>query len=254
MKVELIASTNDPEKVVAAAAKLCYSKKDAANLMENLTMESVEKFIEKLASMGHESPFEHVSFTFSISGVSRALLAQITRHRIASYSVRSQRYVNESEFEYITPTSIANNPVANMRYIETMNMIRDAYNDIAELLYNDFISAEEEKGSNSKTDWMKVAQEDARYVLPNAAETKMVITMNARSLFNFFELRCCNRAQKEIRDVAYEMLKICYNIAPNIFKYAGPSCYHGTCKEGGMSCGKAKQTKEKGNRIRGIGC
>lgn len=255
MKVELIASTNNPENIVAAAAKLCYSSSDATKLLDNLTPENVEKFISKLSSMGHQSPFEHISYTFSITGVSRTLLAQLTRHRIASYSVRSQRYVDESNFEFITPSSIENNPKAKKIYQDTMESIRAAYTEIKDILYEDLISNEENEISRDQSrKLMKIAQEDARYILPNATETKLVMTMNARSLFNFFNLRCCERAQSEIRKLAYEMLKLCYESSPNIFRYAGPTCYHGQCKEGAMSCGKMVQVKRKGDSIRGIGC
>lgn len=252
MKVELISSTSNPENVVAAAAKLCYSDKDAITLLQNLTPENVEKFIGKLSSMGHQSPFEHVSYTFSISGVSRALLAQITRHRIASYSVRSQRYVNENEFGYIIPKHIAQNLEARKRYQNLMEEIRSAYIDIANILYYEYFT--DDMTEKEKQDLMTFVRENARYVLPNATETKMVVTMNARSLMNFFELRCCERSQDEIKELAYKMLKLCYESAPNIFKYAGPSCYHGKCNEGGMSCGKSDEAKSKGDCVRGIGC
>ena len=252
MKVELISPTSNPEAIVAAAAKICYSSKDATQLMENLTPENIQKFISRLADMGHQSPFEHVCYTFSISGVSRTLLAQITRHRIASYSVRSQRYVDESNFEYIIPDSIANIPKANQIYIDAMENIRKSYNEIKDILYQDSIDVDD--SDSDKKAKIKLAQEDARYVLPNATETKMVVTMNARSLLNFFQLRCCQRAQTEIRTLAYEMLRLCYEMSPNLFRYAGPSCYHGTCKEGGMSCGRVDEVRRKGDSIRGIGC
>jgi len=241
MKVTLITHTPEPEKIIAAAAKLCYSDSSAMNLLENLDDDRAQSFVEMLADMGHESPIEHITFTFGIEGVSRTLLAQITRHRIASFSVQSQRYVRQDNFEYITPPSIADNPEASEIYVKSMeNAVRD-YNKISDILekkyYHEFLNQgiPEKKARSSAG---KKAIEDARFVLPNACETKMMVTMNARSLLNFFKLRCCNRAQWEIRELACEMLKLCSQTAPSIFRNAGPSCCRGKCTEGKMSCGK----------------
>ena len=252
LKVDLIAYTPNPEMIISAAAKLCYSEKDATDLLNDLTPEKIEKFVSKLSSMGHQSPFEHATFTFSISGVSRTLLAQLTRHRIASFSVRSQRYVNESDFEFIIPPAIESNPDAKRVYLDTMKTIRDAYDNIMAILHYDSYDYTDSKEERQRK--TKAIQEDARYVLPNATETKLVMTMNARELLHFFHLRCCNRAQWEIRDLAYEMLRQCYQIAPNIFKYAGPPCYHGICNEGAMNCGNQSESMRRGDSIRGIGC
>lgn len=232
IKVNLIAYTPEPEKVVAAAAKMCYSKSGPDEIMENLTPENTEKFLNRLISMGHESPIEHISFTFGVEGISRSLLAQLTRHRIASYSVKSQRYVEETAFSYVTPPEIEKNEKAKAVYEKTMADITKAYNELADELYNVHKNSMDEKAARKK------AIEDARFVLPNACETKLVMTFNARSLLNFFSERCCERAQWEIRDLADKMLALVREKAPVIFKNAGPKCVRGACPEGPMSCGK----------------
>lgn len=247
MNVTLITHTPFPEKVIAAAAKLCYSDSDVETLMDGLTDEKAEAFVTKLAGFGHESPVEHVSFTFGIEGVSRSFLAQVTRHRIASFSVQSQRYVRKEQFVYVTPPAIAQHPDVLERYEQAMQMALDAYNALADQLeaqyYPEFLAAGcSEKAARSKAE--KKAIEDARYVLPNACETKMVMTMNVRSLRNFFRLRCCNRAQWEIRAVATEMLRLFCQVAPQLFETAGPACCCGACPEGKMSCGQAQQVRE----------
>lgn len=248
MKVTLLQYTGEPEKIVAAAAKLCYSDSGADNILDDLTSEKTEKFLNMLMNLGHESPVEHVSFTFSIEGVSRSLLAQITRHRIASYSVKSQRYVKEGMFEYIMPPEIAHNEEAKELFIETMERDQAAYDKLTEILFQKHFDAFLAKGMDvkeAKAKAEKVAIEDARFVLPNACETKMVVTMNARSLMNFFRHRCCMRAQWEIRALADEMLRQVKNVAPTLFRYAGPSCVSGPCPEGKMSCGQAANMRKK---------
>ena len=239
VKVVLISHTPDPEKVVAAAAKMCYSKSGPEDIMNNLTPENTENFLNRLISMGHESPIEHITFTFGIEGVSRSLLAQLTRHRIASYSVKSQRYVEENHFSYIIPPEIEKNAKAAEIYKKTMDNILDSYNELTEILYEKHKNNMDDKAARKK------AIEDARFVLPNACETKLVMTFNARSLLNFFSERCCDRAQWEIREMADQMLKIVKGIAPIIFKNAGPKCIRGACPEGVMSCGKRKEMIEK---------
>ncbi len=248
MNVTLIACTPCPEKTVAAAAKLCYSDADAMHLMDGMSDEDAGNFVKMLASYGHESPIEHISFTFGIEGVSRALLAQITRHRIASFSVQSQRYVKQEHFEYITPPEIAADPAAAEIYEQAMQDSVTAYNRLADLLeerhFQTFLAEGfAEKTARSKAE--KKAIEDARFVLPNACETKMVMTMNARSLLNFFRMRCCNRAQWEIRALAKEMFRLCYEQAPTIFAKAGPSCCAGACPEGKMTCGKCDDIRRE---------
>lgn len=253
MQVSLISHTPNPEKIIAAAARLCYSDTEADELLLNMSEEKANQLVNMLDGFGHESPIEHVTFTFSISGVSRSLLAQITRHRIASFSVQSQRYVKQDKFIYITPPAISQNPEANKIYQKAMQDSIDTYNKLADKLqsqyYPEFLSQGlSEKSARSKSE--KKAIEDARYVLPNACETKMIMTMNVRSLKNFFRLRCCNRAQWEIRELAMEMLKLCYNVSPILFKSAGPSCYCGACSEGKMTCGQAEPVRKKFGEIK----
>ncbi len=206
IKVTLLSHTPEPEKVVASAARLCYSTKCGAEIMDNFSAEEIEKFLTRLRSLGHLSPFEHASFTFAIDGVSRVLSHQLVRHRIGtSYSQKSQRYVKEGQFE------------------QTMTYLQDRYNEL--------LAA-------------GIPAEDARYLLPNACTTNLVVTMNARSLLHFFELRCCMRAQKEIRQLADLMLTEVIKIAPLLFVNAGAPCKSiGICFEGDLSCGRAKNIK-----------
>lgn len=241
MKVSLLTHTPEPEKIIATAAKLCYSSFTIDNLQEGLTEENVTKFIEMLMNLGHESPVEHVTFTFGIEGISRACSHQLVRHRIASYSQKSQRYVNENQFEYVTPPIIKNSDLAVQATYETaMAQLNQSYKFLQEAIKADLI----EKGINEKVA-EKIANEDARFVLPNACTTSIIVTMNIRSLFNFFAHRCCNRAQWEIRELANEMFKLCYEVSPLLFKNAGPNCIaKGKCPEGKMTCGKYTEVKE----------
>ena len=218
LKVTLLEHTPDPERVVAMAARLCYSSSGAAELAEKLSDERVKEMVEKIVKLGHASCLEHVSFTFGIEGVSRVLTHQLVRHRIASYDQQSQRYVAAHGFQYITPPTIAEKPEAKAKFDALMQKIRATYDELTE---------------------MGVPKEDARYVLANAAETKILVTMNARTLLHFFNLRCCNRAQWEIRAMAYEMLRLVKEVAPTLFYNAGASCVNtGRCPEGAMTCGK----------------
>ena len=248
MTVRLIAHTPEPEKVVAAAAKLCYSDAHITDLLDGLTEEKTAKFLTMLSDLGHASPIEHASFTFGIEGVSRTLLAQITRHRIASFSVQSQRYVRLEDFRYVIPPEIEAIPEAKAQFIASMNDDAKKYLELVHTLEDahtaKFVAqGMDEKAARAKAS--KQANEDARFVLPNACETKMVMTMNCRSLQNFFNLRCCNRAQWEIRAVADEMLKLVLPLAPHIFVAAGPRCLTGPCPEGRMCCGKQAEVREK---------
>ena len=241
MKVSLIAHTVLPEKLVAASAKLCYSASGVDTLMEGLTDEKTASFVDMLSEIGHESPIEHASFTFGIEGVSRSLLAQLTRHRMASYSVQSQRYVTANQFEYVFPPEIAAIPEAAEEYQRAMAEDQAHYDRLTAILKEKHFAANlsagmTEKEANRAAE--KQAIEDARFVLPNACATKIVMTMNARSLHNFFRHRCCNRAQWEIRALAEEMYKLCVDVAPHLFKHAGPPCVSGACPEGKMTCGK----------------
>lgn len=226
LKVKLISHTPDPERVVAAAARLCYSPRSANEILENFSDEQVADFVKKIVSLGHESTMEHVSFTFAIDGVSRALSHQLVRHRIGcSYSQQSQRYVKEKQFEYIIPPKIAQDPEKAAKFKKAMEDAQRVYTELLEA---------------------GVPAEDARFVLPNAAETKFVMTMNVRSLMHFFELRCCNRAQWEIRALANEMLKQVKEVAPLLFAHAGATCdSQGICYEGSMSCGKCKNIAQR---------
>ena len=246
-RVYLLGHTPYPEHCVASAAKLCYSSSTISDLRDNLTDEKAAQFVEMLSEIGHESPIEHASFTFGIEGVSRALLAQITRHRMASFSVKSQRYVREGSFEYVTPPEIEKIPEAKAIYDEIMAEDQRRYDTLAEVLKEKHIKTFMAEGKDEKTATRmaeKKAIEDARFVLPNACETQMVMTMNARSLMNFFRHRCCNRAQWEIKDVADQMLALVLEVAPNLFKNAGPACVSGPCPEGKMTCGHYKEIKE----------
>ena len=242
--VTLISHTPDPERVVASAAKLCYSPSTIDETSENLTPEKISSFVKMLASMGHESPLEHINFTFGIEGVSRALLAQLTRHRIASYSVQSQRYVNLSNFEYVIPPEIESIPEAKKNFTDIMNYLEKQYENLTNILKKKHMENQEDTSPEIEKACEKTAIEDARYILPNACTTKIICTFNARSLLNFFNHRCCNRAQWEIRNLALEMLKLVKKEAPNIFYKAGPSCIKGTCPEGKMSCKKSSRNEE----------
>lgn len=218
MMVKLVRHTPEPERTVAMSARLCYSPIGAAQLEEKISDEQAANLVRKLVSMGHLSTLEHVTFTFAIEGVSRVLTHQLVRHRIASYSQQSQRYVKEHDFETIVPASIASKPEAKTKFDKLMTEIQ--------AMYDEFIA-------------LDIPAEDARYILPNATETKIVCTFNARSLLNFFSLRCCTRAQWEIRALANEMLRQCQAVAPVIFENAGPTCVsEGVCHEGAMSCGR----------------
>lgn len=246
-KITLISYTKDAQKLVATAAKLCYSTGDICEQIDSLTPLQIEKFIDMLMEIGHESPIEHVSFTFLLEGVSRALLAQITRHRIASYSVQSQRYVNGSNFSFVVPPAIEEIPEANRQFIDAMHDDFRRYEDMVELLkshyFEKFIAQAKCDREATKLSEKK-AIEDARFLLPNACTTNIMCTFNARSLFNFFAHRCCNRAQWEIRQVATEMLRLVNGVAPVLFKSAGPKCLKGPCPEGKMCCGQTASVRK----------
>lgn len=278
MKVTLLNHTPNPEETIAMAAKLCYSPSEIKDLKENLTEEKIKKFIKHLVDLGHESPLEHITFTFGIEGISRACSLQLVRHRIASYSQQSQRYVDGENFDFITPPSISNSTVSHHIaddidfftaevYDQAIEKIKDTYITLRDDLFlqnlNIFekehnITFTDEEKKNFKEDHpqtanilMKKACEDARYILPNACTTKIICTFNVRSLWNFFKLRLCNRAQWEIREVAEEMLKLCLKEAPLLFSNCAPSCVYGKCGEGAMSCGKAEEVKNKYSKLLG---
>ncbi|HZX35778.1 MAG TPA: FAD-dependent thymidylate synthase [Thermodesulfobacteriota bacterium] len=225
MKVILLKHTPEPEKTVTLAAKLCYSPSAIGELKKKVRGSSTEKFLARILKMGHLSVLEHASFTFGIEGVSRAMTHQLVRHRLASYSQQSQRYVDLRDFkEFIVPPSIKNNPKASKKFRDFAKTIHGFYSELVE---------------------NGIPKEDARYILPNAAGTRIIVTMNARELLHFFTLRCCERAQWEIRDAATRMLSLAKKKAPFIFADAGPSCVSGPCSEGEMTCGKPRQIREK---------
>lgn len=232
-------SGGGPEEVVAAAGKLCYSKVGAKEILEKMTKEDIEKFLNNLSNFGHYSPFEHASFTFVIEGISRTCSHQIVRHRIASYSQQSQRYVDlKDTIKIIVPPEIEKDENIKQKYIDSILNDYDAYVDITNSLVKNYV----QDGMNEKSA-IKKALEDARFALPNACETKMVMTINARSLINFFEHRCCNRAQWEIKEVADQMLDLVLEVAPHLFAKAGAKCTFGVCPEGKLSCGKKQEPR-----------
>ena len=229
LHVALLTHTPDAENTISMAARLCYSGAHIDELMKKTQKEDQAGFIQKLVDMGHLSPIEHVSFTYGVEGVSRALLAQLTRHRIASFSVQSQRYVSQTKqgIQYVVPPSIEQLGAEAMRAYEAqMNQMQAWYEEWCDQL-----------GAEKK--------EDARFVLPNACETRIVMTMNARELIHFFRIRCCQRAQWEICAMAWVMLGHALRIAPVLFSAAGPSCALGACSEGKMACGQAAAIRER---------
>lgn len=222
MQIELLTHTPEPELVVAAAARLCYSNSSIEALLEKSRTER-ETFLEKITSLGHLSVLEHVSFSFGVEGISRACSHQLVRHRLASYSQQSQRYVSHKKrFSAVTPESIAGQPELNERYQQMLDTIHGFY---AEML---------DAG---------VPAEDARFILPNAATTKIVVTMNGRELLHFFALRCCRRAQWEIQELSKRMLELVKPLAPILFAKAGPGCVRGGCPEGDMTCGAIREVR-----------
>jgi thymidylate synthase (FAD) len=218
MRVQLLTHTPDPEQVVAAAARLCYSDASIDQLLERAP-EQAPKLLRKILDLGHLSVLEHASFTFGIEGISRACSHQLVRHRIASYSQQSQRYVShEAPFEAVLPESVAARPELATRFRDHLQATHE--------LYRELLTA-------------GIPAEDARFVLPNAAATKLVMTMNARELHHFFTLRCCRRAQWEIRAMAKEMLRLARLAAQLLYADAGPGWLRGVCPEGKMTCGEA---------------
>lgn len=217
MQVELLYHTPDPERAIATAARLCYAPVGAAELMETMPEERVKSVLSTIMSAGHTSTLEHASYTFAVDGVSRALTHQLVRHRIASFNQQSQRYVKfKGEIPVVKPATVAADAACDALFDEAIEKVTEAYRALVE-------------GG--------VPAEDARYLLPNAAETKIVITMNVRELLHFFSLRCCNRAQWEIRDMAHRMLDLAKPTAPFVFMDAGAPCVRGACPEGKMTCG-----------------
>jgi thymidylate synthase (FAD) len=219
MRVRLLRYTEDAELLCSAAAHSCYSMSTSGELIDSMDRETAERRLAKVLSLGHHSVMEHASYTFSLEGVSRVLTHQLVRHRMASYSQQSQRYVSLDDADYVIPHTISEDERARKRFEELMDRIWEAYSDLSE----------------------EVPVEDARYVLPNACTTNITVTMNARELWHFFSLRCCNRAQWEIREVADHMLAEVKRVCPVIFRDAGPPCVRGKCPEGSMSCGRPRK-------------
>jgi thymidylate synthase (FAD) len=226
LAVTLLSHTPDPDRAVAAAGRLCYAPVSAAELTETMSDDDVARLVRGLVASGHHSALEHASFSFAVDGVSRACTHQLVRHRVASYNQQSQRYVNFSHADsFVVPPSIAADAAAEQVFLRAMDQAREAYDRLVELGLADGRSRES-------------VQEDARFVLPNAAETKIVVTMNARELRHFFAVRCCNRAQWEIRALAWELRGLVRQLAPALFHKSGPGCLYGSCPEGKMTCGK----------------
>ena len=219
MKVDLISYTQNADAICAAAGRSCYSQRSAKDLIENI---NAKETLDKIVGSGHYSVIEHAVFTFFVEGVSRSLTHQLVRHRVASFSQQSQRYVSLKEPTYVIPPTIEKDADLKKMYEETMEKIWESYRKLEE----------------------KIPAEDARYVLPNGCTTNITITMNARELLHFFSLRCCNRAQWEICDMAERMLKLCKEVSPTIFANAGAPCVNGPCPEGKMSCGHPKRSKK----------
>jgi len=220
INVKLINSTSNPESLVTAAANICYEKRED---FENIDVLSNPKLIKNVIKMGHLSILEHVSFTFLITGMSRACSHQLVRHRLASFSQRSQRYIDEADFDYVVPDSIKQNKAVSADFTKLMQQIS--------AFYKTLLSSETPK-------------EDARYILPNAAATSLIVTMNARELTHFITLRTCLRAQWEIRKIADKMLALASEKAGVIFENAGPVCVRGECTEGKLTCGKIEQVRK----------
>jgi len=230
LRVKLLTYTKDPVRVVTSAIRQCYSADTAAKIAKKIDKKKSEKLIRQIISSGHTSTIEHAYFTFAIEGVSRALTHQLVRHRIASYSQQSQRYVQEDTLDFIIPPKIKRNVKALEIFKNFLKNSQDAYQKLIAL---------------------EIPAEDARFVLPNAAETKIVMTMNARSLNNFLKERLCVRAQWEIRELANEVYKQVKKAAPEIFKYSGPTCEtEAICWQGKMSCGKKLNSKKQKVEIR----
>ena len=230
LNVTLIAHTPEPEKVIAMASSTCYSALDLEGLDKKTDTADNAAYIRRVLASGHTSIAEHASFTFGLEGVSRTLLAQITRHRVASFSVQSQRYVSVAGaevFDYVLPPRIrALGPEAEEKFAWQMKTMQRWYDEWSEALGQD-------------------SAEDARFVLPGAAATRIVMTMNARELLHFFSLRMCNRAQWEVREAAWRMYELVYPLAPSVFENAGPGCARGACPEGKRTCGRAAEVREK---------
>lgn len=230
MEVQLLSHTQNPQRVIYAAAKQCYSKKDAYSIFQSAEKESpgtISAFIKELMQRGHLSTVEHVSFTFAISGVSRVCTHQLVRHRIASYSQQSARYVDMDNFEYVVPSLIEKDALLKEKYIKAVEQAKETYQQMKAYIT--------EKKNLDK----EAINQDLRFLLPQAVTTKIVVTMNCRELLHFFAERLCSRAQWEIREVGEKMLEVCKNVLPEVFGSAGAKCEEQkSCPEGDKSCGR----------------
>lgn len=245
MKVKLLAYTPNPERLIAQAAKLCYSPSTIEEIEQKLTDKEIESFLLKLLADEFLSPFEHVHFTFAIEGISRNTTHQLVRHRTASFSQQSARHVKFDPVEYIIPESFKKNSHIIKIFNDLTETTGQAYQDITtELLLQQVDEHVKRHGlddmglSEFRAEYPKIyrqyekyAIEDARSVLMTSLGSKIIVTMDARNLFNFFNLRCCKKAQLEIREVAWEMLRQVKEIAPIIFSQAGVRCVNGLCHE-----------------------
>lgn len=219
MKVTLTRVTKNPVLAIEEAASNCYDSKPSKN----------GRIMKACYESGHQSVLEFADFTFHIEGISRACSHQLVRHRHASYAQRSQRYVEEDDFSYVTPDSIAKNEDVLYKYSCLMNDCREVY----QYLVNHGVPAE-----------------DARFVLPNACETIIEVKMNGRELIHFMNERLCERAQWEIRELAKAMRK-CVNEydeeCKQFSKFLVPKCYthskYPFCTEH-KSCGLAPKLQD----------
>jgi len=225
LKVELLGYTSDPEQNVVAAIRQCYASVGAKELKEKTTDEVKRRLIKQVISSGHTSTLEHASFTFAIDGVSRVTEIHLIRHRIASFSIQSGRYVKRGDAAYRVPPKIRN--LADKKILE--KYLKHLEN--SQELYIELMDA-------------GIPAEDARFCQPQSVQVKIVMTMNARELLHFFSVRSCTRAQWEIREVAKQMLDLVKEVAPIIFENAGPPCVsEKICDQGKMSCGIWKNIK-----------
>ena len=241
LSVTLLQHTPDPDRAVAIAGRLCYAPVSAAELKQDMSDDDVGKLVRILVHSGHHSALEHASFTFAIDGVSRACTHQIVRHRLASYNQQSQRYVTFGPVDsFVVPPSISANAEAEAVFLTAMDQARAAYDKLV-----DIGLGEGRKREN--------VQEDARFVLPNAAETKIVVTMNVRELRHFFQVRCCRRVQWEINALAWRMRTILRAVSPCLFEGTGPNCLYGVCGEGKMTCGIPYKSEDVDAPVTAVG-
>ncbi|MDR3051295.1 MAG: FAD-dependent thymidylate synthase [Oscillospiraceae bacterium] len=238
LRVTLIRATAEADALAALGARACYSADDLEALQARVAGEDQAGFLDRVMHSGHASVAEHAVFTFGVEGVSRVLLAQLTRHRIASFSVQSQRYValdGAVGFDYVVPPAIAG---------LGSQAVQDYHSQMAQM--NAWYAAWRQRLGGAG----EAANEDARFVLPGACCTRLLLTMNARELLHFFALRCCSRAQWEIRALARQMLRLAFAAAPALFAQAGPGCVASGCPEGAKTCGQAARVREDIARLK----